>query len=70
MAITIDSSIKDLLANPKAKAILDKHIPGISTNPQIAMVETMSLPDVQPMSSMVTPAMLKAIEEDLKKANL
>jgi hypothetical protein len=71
MALTIDSTIQELLANPKSRAIVDKWIPGTSTNPQISMVETMSLPDVAPMSPQkLTPAAIKGIEEDLKKANI
>jgi len=41
MALTLDSKIADLLANPKAKAILDKYLPGFSTNPQMAMAKGM-----------------------------
>ena len=37
MALTVDSKIGELLADEKAKAILDKHLPGFSTNPQIGM---------------------------------
>jgi hypothetical protein len=68
MALTIDSTIKELLANPKAAAVLEKHMPGVSTNPQLSMVESMSFPDVAPMSGgQITQAMLDAIAADLKK---
>ena len=71
MALDINSSIGDLLKNPQSRAIIDKWIPGTSTNPQISMVESMSLPDVAPMSPQkLTPAAIKGIEEDLKKANI
>jgi hypothetical protein len=68
MAVSIESKIGDLLANPKAKAVLDKHLPGFSTNPQMAMAKGMSLKMVAPMSGgKITPALLKAVDEDLKK---
>ena len=43
MAFTLDTKLGDLLDNPQAKAILDKHIPGTSTNPMIGMARGMSL---------------------------
>ena len=68
MALTIDSKLGDLLADPKAKAILEKHLPGFSTNPQMAMAKGMSLKMVAPMSGgKITPAILSAIDADLKK---
>lgn len=68
MALTIDSKIGDLLADAKAKAILDKHLPGFSTNPQVGMAKGMTLKAIAPMSrGIVTDAKIKAIEEDLKK---
>ena len=69
MALTIDSKIGELLADPKTKAILEKHMPGISTNPQMAMAKGMSLKVVAPMSGgQITPDKIKAIEADLKKS--
>jgi len=68
MALTIDSKIGELLADPKAKAILEKHLPGISTNPQMAMAKGMTLKVIAPMSKgTITPDKIKAIEADLKK---
>ncbi len=37
MALTIQSSLGELLDDEQARAILEKHIPGISNHPQIAM---------------------------------
>ena len=68
MALTLDSKLGDILADPKGKAVLDKHLPSFSTNPQMAMAKGMTLKMVAPMSGgKITPAILKAIEEDLKK---
>lgn len=43
MAFTLDSTLGELLDNPQAKAALDQQMPGISTNPMIAMAKGMSL---------------------------
>ena len=67
MALSMDSKIGDILANPKGKAVMDKHLPGFSANPQMAMAKGMSLKMVAPMSGgKITPAILKAIDEELK----
>ena len=68
MAITIDSKIGEILADEKARAILDKHLPGTSTNPQTQMAKNMTLKMVAPLSGgKITPAILKLIEEDFNK---
>lgn len=43
MAFTLDSTLGQLLDDPQAKAVLDKQLPGISTNPMVAMAKGMSL---------------------------
>ena len=43
MAITLDSTLGELLDNPQAKAVLDKQLPGVSTNPVTMMAKGMSL---------------------------
>jgi len=37
MAITIDSKLKDVVANPAAVEIMEKYIPGFSSNPQLKL---------------------------------
>jgi len=37
MAFSTQSKLGDLLDNPETAAILEKHMPGISTHPQIGM---------------------------------
>lgn len=65
--VTIDSSIKDLLANPQGRAILDKHIPPLSSAPFLPQIEAMTLAQVVPLSEgQITPEMMVAIEADLK----
>jgi hypothetical protein len=43
MKVTLDTTIGTLLDDPQAKAVLDKQMPGISSNPMIAMAKGMSL---------------------------
>ena len=67
MAVTINSTLKDLLADPKAKAVLEKHFPGFSSNPQLQMAMGMALKQIQPFSrGAITDEKLKLVEEDLK----
>ena len=68
MAVTINSTLKELLADPKAKAILEKHFAGLSGNPQLQMAMGMTLKQIQPFSKgAITAEKLKLVEEDLKK---
>ena len=43
MKVTLDSTLGALLDEPKAKAVLEQYIPGISTNPMVGMVKGMTL---------------------------
>jgi len=43
MAITLDTTLGAILDDPKAKAVMDKHLPGISSNPMVAMARGMSI---------------------------
>ena len=64
---TIDSSIKDLLANPATAAVVEKHLPGIGAHPALPQFQDMTLAQVAPMSGgNVTPAIIEAIDTELK----
>jgi len=43
MKFTLDSTLGELIDNPQAKAVLDQQLPGVSTNPMVAMAKGMSL---------------------------
>jgi hypothetical protein len=43
MNFTLDSTLGDLLNDPRAKGVLDKYAPGVSTNPMLAMAKGMPL---------------------------
>ena len=43
MEATLDTTLGTLLDDPKAKATLDQYLPGISSNPLVALARGMSL---------------------------
>ncbi len=43
MAITLDTTLGTLLDDPQAKAVLDQYVPGLSTNPMVAMLKGLTL---------------------------
>ena len=66
--LTIDSTIGELLADERGKAILNKHIPDLSASPNIEKIKGMTLKVIAPMSDgMITPERLDNLEKDLKK---
>ncbi|MET0245788.1 MAG: hypothetical protein ABW182_03480 [Sphingomonas sp.] len=65
---SIDTPIQDLYADPAAKAVMDKHLPGLTTIPQYEMIKAISLRQLQPYSDgKLTDALLAAVEADLVK---
>ena len=43
MKFTLDTKLGVLLDNPQAKPIIEKYLPGVSTNPMVGMVKGMTL---------------------------
>jgi hypothetical protein len=43
MTFTLDTTLGEILDDPQAKAVLDKQLPGMSSNPMLAMAKGMSL---------------------------
>lgn len=68
MPFSLNSTVREILANEQAKAVVERHLPGASTHPDLPQALHMTLRDVSyyPESGL-TQAKLKAIEEDLKK---
>lgn len=65
---TDDTDIGTLIDNPATKAILEKHIPGMTTSDQIDMARSMTLKAIQQYASdMVTDERLAAIDADFAK---
>jgi hypothetical protein len=67
MALTNESKLSELLKDERAKAILDKHLPGMRDDPRIKMAMGMTLKQMMPLSQgKITSAKIDAIGEDLK----
>lgn len=65
---TLDTPIQDLYADPAAKAVMDKHIPGLTGIPQYEMIKGLSLRQLQPYSDgKLTDEILAAVDADLVK---
>jgi hypothetical protein len=68
VAFTADSTLKQILADPKAKAVLEKHAPGFSNHPLLGMAMGMSLKQISgfPQAGIAADK-FKAIVDDLAK---
>lgn len=65
---TADTPLGTLLDDPAAKTILDKYMPGMSTNPQIEMARSMTLKQIQGFSpDTIKDETLAKIDADLAK---
>ena len=63
---SLDTPIEALVADARAKAVLDADLPGVTSHPSYDMFKAMSLRAVQPMSDgKLTDEMLKKVETDL-----
>lgn len=63
---TLDTPIKDLIVDPAAKAVLDKDLPGMSSDANLPKFEDKSLRQLQPMTGgQLTDDLLKQVATDL-----
>ena len=60
---TLDTTLGTLLADPKAKKVLDQYLPGVSTNPMVAMLSGVSL---KALASMPQAAQLGLTEAKIQ----
>lgn len=66
MSFSIESKLGDLLDNDATKAILEKHMPGISTHPQIGMGRGFPLSVVANFSGgLITKELLEKVNAEL-----
>ncbi len=66
MSFSIENKLGDLLDNDATKVILEKHMPGISTHPQIAMGRGFPLSVVANFSGgLITKELLDKVNADL-----
>ena len=72
MDFSLDSKLGDLLDNPLAKQILEKHSPGITTNPMIGFVKGMTLRTLLAMPQAaqynITTEKVEAVLAEINKA--
>jgi acetyl esterase/lipase len=67
---SVDSSLGDLLDDPAARAVLDREMPGMTSNPAIAQAREISLRMIGKLSpGMLTEAKLAAINAELAKVS-
>jgi len=68
VAYTESTTLGELLKDPKAVEVLDKHIPGMSKHPMLSMATGFSLKMIAgfPQAGM-SPDKLKLIVDDLAK---
>lgn len=60
------NSVAELVADEKAKAVLEKHIPGISTHEAYENFKDMTLAQLKPLSEgLITDETLAAIKSEL-----
>jgi dihydrodiol dehydrogenase / D-xylose 1-dehydrogenase (NADP) len=68
MSYSENTRLGELLKNEGAKAVLEKHFPGFTTAPRLALAEGFSLKAMSGFpKSQITPEQLKACVEDLAK---
>ena len=62
------TEIGALLDDPAAKAVLEKHVPGMTTNDQVDMARSMTLKDIQQYSpDQITDKVLAEVAAALAK---
>ena len=54
MAFTENSTVKELLADDRAVAIIEKHMPGVTKHPMIKMASSFSIKSIGEMPGMDT----------------
>jgi glucose/arabinose dehydrogenase len=66
VALSLDTPVEALMADPRAKAVLDARLPLLATHPAYSMIKAMSLRQIQPISQgALTVEMLEAVGADL-----
>ncbi len=70
MSFTIHSTLRDILSDERAKAILEKHMPGASSHPDLPMAMHMTLQQIsyypEAAEAGLSQEKLQVIDADLK----
>ncbi len=65
-ALTLDTQVEAILAKAADKAVLDKHLPGMTAPPQFEQAKSMSLRQISSFAPQhITAELLAAVEADL-----
>jgi hypothetical protein len=68
MAATVESPMSVLLADERTRTILEKHCPGMTSDPRMKMARAMTLKQIMPLSQgRITTSKIDAISADLAK---
>ena len=62
----VDQTLEVLLASPAARAVVEKHVPGLATNPMIDLTKKMSLRQVAGVAN-ISEETLRALDKDLRQ---
>jgi hypothetical protein len=66
--LSTESLVSELLADAKAKDVLNKHVPHIVSSPQLGLVMGMKFSELQQFpEAALTPEIVTAIDADLAK---
>lgn len=73
MSYSIHSTLRDILNDDGAKAVLERHMPGASSHPDLPMAMNMTLQQIsyypEAAAAGLTQEALQAIDADLKALN-
>jgi hypothetical protein len=65
-ALTLDTPVEAIIADAQGKAVLDKHLPGMTAHPQFEQAKTMSLRQISGFApEHITAELLAKVEADL-----
>jgi len=68
MPFSVDSTLKDLLADPRATDVLRRFFPGRESDPQVSMVMYYTLRSIASFPEAgISPQTLQALDEELKR---
>lgn len=66
VAFSLDTPVEVIAADPRGKAILDRDLPGLMSNPHYLLFSDMSLTQIAPMSGgRLTEVKLAKVQRDL-----
>jgi hypothetical protein len=68
MAYTLHTAVRTIMSDARARAVLDKHVPGASTHPRLPEAMDMTIRELSEYpESGLTPDILKAIAADMEQ---